>query len=242
MLAWSLSSENVECVMSGTLTTYERIAKSYRRRAWKLLTEFVLQGLGKGEVIADLGCGKGDLCRRILELSNQTTCLGIDLSFNMLEEDLRGLRGLRIDYLNPLIVADISHLPLRDSIIDKAVSASTLHHLALKSERIEALKETKRVLKNGGKALITVWSRYQPEIIKEILKDFINYLLKHKESIWDLNLCSNAGCRSYHFYSLSELIKEAAEVGLKVIKYGVYEPQKISGVPSKNYFIKAVKT
>ncbi len=228
--------------MTDTLTAYDRIAKGYRRRAWKLLVKFATEDLSNSEVIADLGCGTGDLCRKIIETSPKKICLGIDFSPNMLMEALRKSKELGSEFLNPLVAADITHLPLRDSAFDKVIMASTLHHLIRKHERIKALKEIQRVLKEGKEVLITVWSRWQLSILKEIIKGFINYLLRRKESFWDTEFCSNSGCRSYHFYSLKELIKEVSDAGLVVKKQGIYEPVRAREVSSKNYFIKALKT
>jgi len=228
--------------MSDTLIAYERIAKGYRRKAWKLLVDFATEDLEEGEVIADLGCGTGDLCRKIIESSTKKICLGIDFSPNMLREALRKSKELGYDFLNPLVAADVTHLPLRDSAVDKVVIASTLHHLISRQERIRALKEIHRVLKEGKEVLITVWSRWQSGILKEVVKGFIYYLLGRKESFWDTELCSRTGCRNYHFYSLKELIKDVSNAGLVIKEHGVYEPLKARGVPSKNYFIKALKT
>jgi tRNA (uracil-5-)-methyltransferase TRM9 len=125
-------------------------------------------------------------------------------------------------------------LPIFQLCFDAALLVSVLHHLITKEDRVNALSELRRVLKEGGVALITVWARYQLHIIVKILKTILKGY--RGSSVWDTRICSALGCRYYHFYSIKELINDAKEVGFKVIDSGAYEaPGK--GSSRKNYFI-----
>ena len=55
-----------------------------------------------------------------------------------------------------VLLGDNLRLPFRNNAFDAALSVEVLHHFTTKERRIEALKEISRVLKVGGRALITV--------------------------------------------------------------------------------------
>jgi tRNA (uracil-5-)-methyltransferase TRM9 len=190
-----------------------------------------LNTLKKDSLLVDLGCGKGVACLHWLRKGG-LACVGLDASIEMLREALSTLsRALP----PPLLIAgDIKALPFKDRCFDAALLVSVLHHLITKEDRVNALRELKRVLKEGGVALVSVWARYQPYIIVKVLKAFLKGC--RGDSFWDTRICSSLGCRYYHFYSMKELVNDAKEAGLKIIDSGVYEaPGK--GSSRKNYFI-----
>ncbi|CAI5519360.1 unnamed protein product [Closterium sp. Naga37s-1] len=58
-------------------------------------------------------------------------------------------------------VADTLSLPLASSRFDAAISVAVLHHLSSETRRKHALREMLRVVKKGGRVLVTVWAREQ---------------------------------------------------------------------------------
>ncbi|CAI5458797.1 unnamed protein product [Closterium sp. Yama58-4] len=58
-------------------------------------------------------------------------------------------------------VADTLSLPLASSRFDAAISVAVLHHLSSESRRKHALREMLRVVRRGGRVLVTVWAREQ---------------------------------------------------------------------------------
>ncbi|CAI5473570.1 unnamed protein product [Closterium sp. Yama58-4] len=58
-------------------------------------------------------------------------------------------------------VADTLSLPLASSRFDAAISVAVLHHLSSEARRKHALKEMLRVVRRGGRVLVTVWAREQ---------------------------------------------------------------------------------
>lgn len=59
---------------------------------------------------------------------------------------------------NEVATCDITKMPFRDNMFDGVICISVVHHLATESRRVMALKELNRILKPGGKALITAWA------------------------------------------------------------------------------------
>jgi len=53
------------------------------------------------------------------------------------------------------------NLPYRDESFDAALSVAVIHHLATRDRRVRALRELARILRVGGRILITVWAKEQ---------------------------------------------------------------------------------
>jgi tRNA (uracil-5-)-methyltransferase TRM9 len=53
--------------------------------------------------------------------------------------------------------ADARAVPLRDAVADAALCVAVVHHIFEASERVGALREVRRVLKEGGTALVSAW-------------------------------------------------------------------------------------
>ncbi len=57
-----------------------------------------------------------------------------------------------------VILSDNLALPFRDSSMDAVLSIAVIHHIATAERRVHALKELSRVLKVGGRVMISVWA------------------------------------------------------------------------------------
>ena len=52
-------------------------------------------------------------------------------------------------------------LPFKDETLDAALSVAVIHHIATAERRVRAIKELARVLRVGGKVMISVWAMEQ---------------------------------------------------------------------------------
>ena len=59
---------------------------------------------------------------------------------------------------NEVATCDVTKMPFRNVMFDGIICISVIHHLATEQRRIIALKELSRILKPGGKVLITAWA------------------------------------------------------------------------------------
>jgi demethylmenaquinone methyltransferase/2-methoxy-6-polyprenyl-1,4-benzoquinol methylase len=115
--------------------------RGWRRAAVRSL------GLGPGQLVLDLACGTGDLCRDLA--SAGYVPVGIDLSFGMLAHATA---------TSPLIQGDALRLPLADGAADGVTSGFALRNFV---ELKGVFAELARVLRPGGRiALLDV---AQPE-------------------------------------------------------------------------------
>ena len=130
---------------------------AYRHLKGKL-TEYPLPDLrlpcGEGRVLVDLGCNWG---RWTLAAARKGyRVVGVDPSIGAVMAARRLARELGLDAA--FVVGDARFLPLRDEVVDVALSYSVLQHLS-KEDAVLVLRHVARVLKPGGRSLIQMPSR-----------------------------------------------------------------------------------
>ncbi|MDO4340294.1 MAG: class I SAM-dependent methyltransferase [Eubacteriales bacterium] len=113
----------------------------------------------------DLGCGTGEMIKRILEQDAQKALTGIDLSEKMLKIAKGKLNGRA-----KLLLGDSEHLPFQDGTFDVVYCNDSFHHYPAPEN---VLAEVKRVLKTGG--LFLMGDCWQPFIGRTIM----NFYMKH---------------------------------------------------------------
>ncbi|OGH92259.1 MAG: hypothetical protein A2534_05060 [Candidatus Magasanikbacteria bacterium RIFOXYD2_FULL_39_9] len=107
------------------------------------------------DVVVDAGCGhSATLLKWILKTFSVKKGIGLDVSFE---------GGLTDEKLN-LIKSDFSNpLPLGDNLADYVISTAVVEHL---SDPLFHAKEIERVLKPGGKLLLTTPSKLAKPILE----------------------------------------------------------------------------
>ncbi|MFN0144982.1 MAG: class I SAM-dependent methyltransferase [Dehalococcoidia bacterium] len=105
-----------------------------------------------GEAVLDIGCGPGHLTVSAARRAGANAHVaGIDPSPEMI--DAARKKGVRNDVRLDLQVASASALPFGDESFDVVVSRLAWHHIE-DSLKDGALREMKRVLKLGGRAVL----------------------------------------------------------------------------------------
>lgn len=129
---------------------YNKIAphfSSTRYKPWPQVVKF-LEGLPDGSFVADVGCGNGKYLQ--FEENNRHIMIGTDIAENLLkickERDCE------------VFTADSLLLPIKSESFDHAISIAVLHHFSNDNQRKRALSELVRIVKPGGKVLVTVWA------------------------------------------------------------------------------------
>jgi len=112
-------------------------------------------------VAADLGCGSGGLCVKLLSRAGRV--IGVDRSPAMLEQ-ARGLLAGHNGAID-LRLGELEHLPMRDSEADIVVISMVLHYL---DEQQQAVDEAARVLRPGGTLLIAELDTHGNEEMRSI--------------------------------------------------------------------------
>ena len=59
------------------------------------------------------------------------------------------------------MLCDNLNLPFRDESLDAVLSVAVIHHVATAERRVRALRELARVIRVGGRVMISVWAMEQ---------------------------------------------------------------------------------
>lgn len=134
--------------------------------------------LQPGQTIVDIGCGNGRLLQFLEKEANNWHqpafyYIGIDNSRNLLEEAKKKYPDRAFKY------GDQTKIPLKDKSADILFSIRALHHVPSQKMQLKVLNEMKRVLKNNGILVITVWNllqrRYWKKLFKAAMRSIITF-------------------------------------------------------------------
>ncbi len=183
--------------------TYDRIAEHFaqtRAHAWEDVESFV--GAAPTGVALDLACGNGRHAELFYERGDRVICA--DLSRQMLETARGRLESAPVDYVQ----VDGAALGLQRNSIDAAVYIAALHHLPTASLRRQSLAELDRVLRAGGRGLISVWATTHPTFDRTSGFDTTVDWTLPDGTVVD---------RFYHIYDPGEFDADLEAVGLAVV-------------------------
>jgi len=199
--------------------TWNTIAKSFdstRRKPWKQCIEFI-ETLSKNDSVADIGCGNG---RHIFPCSKKCKkVIGLDISRELLYIVKKKLNVSKIQNIN-LIHSDFTNIPIKNDTLDAVIFIASLHNIRGRINRIQSLREIKRVLKLNGRALISVWSRWQDRYRKQFINKW--FFRECSSEFGDINIYwRQHGLdipRFYHLYSKREFYMDLNMAGLELIE------------------------
>lgn len=183
---------------------WDTIAASFdrtRTRPWTHVVKFVA-GLPRGSRVLDLMAGNG---RHLVSL-DEAGCLPVALDWSpaLLHAAQRKVPTASC------VVGDAAHLPFADQTFDACIYVAGLHGIPDPLARATSLRELLRVLRPGGSAQVTVWSRDAPR--------FASLGLPPGEV--DVEVPWRADgmneMRSYHLYTRDALQRDLAAVGFEV--------------------------
>lgn len=197
--------------------TWNAIAESFhqtRKYPWTFCINYI-STINKDCVCADLGCGNG---RHLLPLAQQCKqAIGFDISEKLLRITANRLKNQNIDN-SMLIQGDLCALPFHSDVFDHILYIAALHNIKNQKNRIKSLKETYRILKPNGTALVSVWKKNQNRFSSELFSkekrkengDITLYWRQH-----NLNVP-----RYYHLYEREEFKKdiEHADFHIKTLQ------------------------
>lgn len=133
------------------LDIYENIAEHFsdtRFCKWDFVTKF-LDTRNPTDKGIEIGCGNGkNLCIR-----NDLNIIGVDTCQSFINICIK--KKLNV------VQQNCCNLAFDSSSFDYAFAIAVFHHLASDSRRVKAIMEMIRILKSGGKGMISVWSLEQ---------------------------------------------------------------------------------
>lgn len=199
--------------------TWNVIAKSFdstRRKPWKECIDFI-NTLSKTSTVADVGSGNG---RHLIPCAKHCKKVyGLDVSKELLRILQKKVYENKLDNVD-LIHSDAVNIPLKDNSVEAVLYIATLHNISERYRRIKSLKEINRVLKPGGKAIISVWSRWQDKFRQHFVKKLITRLGRNESGDIDIYWRQHGLNipRFYHLYSKREFQKDINQTGLEILE------------------------
>jgi len=214
---------------------YDKISKYFdqtRSYLWKELSQFDKYA-NDGDIILDFGCGNGRLAGLFSE--KEISYVGVDASNELLnlarikfKENIPGKIN-KVDF----VTLDSLKIPFSDKRFNSVYSIAALHHIPTERRRIELLKEFNRILKPGGKIILTNWNLWQKKYINLVFKYAIKKIFgQHKADFKDVfvpwkdkdgNILAN---RYYHAFTMREFKRIVKKAGFNIVDSGYFKGKK----------------
>ena len=198
---------------------YQKIAEHFSQTRFAPWSEFSLfkKYVKPSSTVLDAGCGNGRLLDSFKDL--QVDYTGIDASPRLVKLAQDKYPGEKF------IIGDLISLPFSDKQFNSLFCIATFHHIPSQDLRTTVIKEFKRVLKNNGQLIITVWNFWQPKFWRLLIKYTILKLVgKNQMDLGDFlmpwkNPQGKIMINRYvHAFTLSELATLLKENNFKIIK------------------------
>lgn len=169
-----------------------------------------LAGLKRGEVVLDLGCGGGiDVFLAAKKVGPKGRAIGVDMTPEMI--DLARENAAKADAGNvEFRLGEIEHLPVADETVDVIISNCVIN---LSPEKEQVFKEAYRVLKKGGRLLVS------DMMVKGIPDE-----LRRNISGWASCISGAVELEEY-----TKMIRDAGFTKIKVINNTEYPLETIKG-------------
>jgi len=168
----------------------------------------LLKYIKENDKVLDIGCGNGRLYHVLKE--KQILYTGFDLS-----EELIKIAKTKYPEAS-FVVGDMKKLPFLAESFDVVFCIAAFHHLAIAEERLQTLREMKRVVKTGGKILLVNWNLLGKWGMEKVEKGDYKRFGNDFSVPWKNSDGKVLGERFYHAFTLDEIELLCKEVRLRV--------------------------
>jgi ubiquinone/menaquinone biosynthesis C-methylase UbiE len=213
--------------------TFDFISKDYdklRSRVWEDLTNFTTESLftprpSRNSLLLDLACGNARHAIYFTE-KYEISSVAIDFSTQLLKLGKNRVKVSKLERAIALINGDSSYIPLRNSSINEVLYIAAIHHLPTTSERLTSMREISRILGVKGRAVVTVWRKWQRRFALHFAKKQLRHPLGGKVAgelgdiyvPWKCGHGAESVSRFYHLFSKRELARLISESGFRTVR------------------------
>ena len=178
--------------------------------------------------VLDLGCGNGELARRLADLNPQGAYVGVDLSPGLLQEAQQNYAAtmqasfIQLDLANPgWDRALVNQGLVTQPPFDRILAFALLHHIPGRALRMEILRSVRQLATREGLFIHSEWQFLNSPRLRQRIQPWEaagmspaeveagDYLLDWKHGGY--------GLRYVHQFSLQELESMANKAGFEII-------------------------
>lgn len=185
----------IKLFINNKLTDHVGTKNGLNREEWLKTT---LQKINNGEKILDAGAGEAQfkkLCSHLKYTSQ-------DIAVYDGEGDGSGIHTKSRDYKELDIISDITNIPVQDESFDAIMCIEVFEHI---TNPLDALKEFNRILKKGGKLILTApfnsLTHYAPY---HFSTGFTKYFYQHHLEKYDFKILELTENGNYFEYLAQE--------------------------------------
>ena len=171
--------------------------------------EIILSEMATRKKVLEIGCGRGFYLKALNEINSEMNITGVDLNEKYLKVAREYINNKKIKITS----GDATNLKFENDSFDGVVASEILEHIP---DDKKALKEIERILKPGGKVIISVPNKNYP-----FLWDPLNWTLERlfkthvSKNIWWL---AGIWADQVRLYGEEDLVKKIKNSGLDVKK------------------------
>ncbi len=118
----------------------------------------IAKQIKNGNSVLDVGCGNGVFYPVLADKS--INYIGLDISKKLLalarKKALKKKGKAKVKFVK----GSITKLPFKNNQFDWVCAFAVLHHIPSEELRAQAVREIRRVLKPGGRSVVTVWNMF----------------------------------------------------------------------------------
>lgn len=159
-----------------------------------------LMDVQQGDHVLELGCGSGYALKLILEQAMVGKVVGVDLSPTVIRSaTIRNKKAVQ-NKKACLVQADVVDLPFADAQFEKAFS---IHSIYFWEDLAAAIAEIHRVLKPGGRCVLTLCNGKDGEIWEGMNNTILEKIMPLMKKKGFVNVALNKGPNSRQFYTVA---------------------------------------
>jgi len=197
-----MKSSYAKYLFKKTEDDYNRIAQAFSNKRSYLTPDLLeyKKFVKSGDRVLDFGCGNG----RVSEImKSETSYVGVDSSKEL-------IKIAKTKYPEAsFIVGDMRKLPFGsaqgEAGFDTVFCIAAFHHLATAEDRLQALREMKRVLRSRGKIILVNWNLLGKWGIGKVEKGDFKRFGNDFSVPWRNSDRKILGERFYHAFTLDEI-------------------------------------
>jgi tRNA (uracil-5-)-methyltransferase TRM9 len=167
-------------------------------------TETFIKQTGELETIYEAGCGNGkNMLLKKLLMKGSDTCEKF--------VEICKMKNLNVE------LGDVCDIKEEDESYSHAICIAVIHHLSSEERRLKALNELCRIVKKGGRILISVWG-FEANVQTRSLKSKLLYdNLSHDQIVTWKRKDGEKFNRYYHFFTREEIVSLCEKTGMKIL-------------------------